>query len=195
MKTMSLGMALLLIILAFVGGIFVGYRLPERGEPLIASLIDAGEKATSTPQKEILPPGEPAKVIKVLDGDTILIEGGEQVRYIGIDAPENTLENTSVCYANESKEANKKLVEGKIVRLIRDTNNRDPLNRLLRYVYVETADGAVMVNERLVKEGAAKATPYPPDVKFATRFATIETEAKMKKTGLWAVCGNEENSK
>ena len=188
---MPLGMAIILMIGTFVGGVFVGFRLPERGLPLIASLIDAGEKATSTPQKEVPLPGDRVKVKEVLDGDTILIEGetgDEQVRYIGIDAPENTLENTSVCYSNESKEANKKLVEGKTVRLIRDANDRDQLNRLLRYVYVETADGGVMVNEKLVQDGGAEATPYPPDTKFEERFKKAETGAKTAKRGLWNVC-------
>ena len=32
--------------------------------------------------------GESVKVIRVVDGDTIEIEGGQAVRYIGIDTPE-----------------------------------------------------------------------------------------------------------
>ena len=186
-------MAIIFMIITFVGGVFVGSRLPLRDLPFIASLIDAGgekESATGTKVKELLAPGELAKVIEVLDGDTIVIEGGEQVRYIGVDSPEGAPETTSVCYAAEAKAANAILVAGKTIRLVRDTNDRDPLNRLLRYVYVETANGGLMINEKLVLDGAAKATPYPPDVKFEARFATAEIEAKTAKRGLWATYSN-----
>ena len=189
-------MVIILLGIAFIGGVFVGYRLPERGEPFIASLMGIGkekkeEAATSTKiaSGDFLPPGESAKVIAVLDGDTFVIEGGEQVRYIGIDAPEKSAPEEKVCFADKATELNNELIEGKTVRLIRDTNDRDPLNRLLRYVYVEDKSGkGIMVNEKLVLEGAAKATPYPPDTKFEEKFKKAETEAKTARRGLWSLC-------
>jgi len=50
------------------------------------------------------------EVSRVIDGDTIELSNGEQVRYIGIDTPEfhNGIPNP---YAQESYEANRKLVE------------------------------------------------------------------------------------
>jgi endonuclease YncB( thermonuclease family) len=33
-------------------------------------------------------PADTVKVVEVIDGDTITIEGGYRVRYIGIDTPE-----------------------------------------------------------------------------------------------------------
>lgn len=192
-------MAIILLVLAFIGGVFVGYRLPERGEPFIASLMGIGkEKKEETPTStravsgEFIPPGESAKVVEVLDGDTFVIQGGEQVRYIGIDAPEKNAPEEDVCFADKATELNKELVEGKTVRLIRDTNERDPLNRLLRYVYVEDENGkGIMVNEKLVLDGAALATPYPPDTKFEERFKKAEERAETTKQGLWATCEKE----
>jgi len=121
-------------------------------------------------------------VTKVIDGDTIAIEGGEVVRYIGIDTPEGTKE----CFAKESTEKNKELVEGKTVRLEKDVSERDRYQRLLRYIWA----GQVFVNDYLVREGYATAISYPPDVNYQELFRDAEREARENNRGLWSVCGN-----
>jgi micrococcal nuclease len=65
-------------------------------------------------------------VKRVIDGDTIVLNNGEKVRYIGIDTPERDED-----YYNKAKEFNKKLVEGKTVRLETDVQQRDRYGRLL----------------------------------------------------------------
>lgn len=46
------------------------------------------------------------KVTRVIDGDTIEIEGGEHVRYIGIDTPETVDPRKPVqCFGKEAREA------------------------------------------------------------------------------------------
>lgn len=121
------------------------------------------------------------RVTKVIDGDTIELDGGKRVRYIGMDTPE--LE-TNACFAREAAAENKKLVEGKMVRLEGDTNDTDTYNRLLRYVYVNN----IFVNEVLVREGFARAEPIKPDVRYAKEFFAAEGEAKLNKRGLWNTC-------
>jgi len=60
----------------------------------------------------------------------------------------------------------------------------DVYNRLLRYVYL--IDGR-MVNKVLVKEGYAKASTFPPDVRFAAAFVGLEREARRNNRGLWGL--------
>ncbi|MBU2592799.1 thermonuclease family protein, partial [Patescibacteria group bacterium] len=61
------------------------------------------------------------KVIRVIDGDTIKIEGDKIVRYIGIDTPETVHPSKPVqCYGKEASDKNKELVEGKEVNLEKD---------------------------------------------------------------------------
>ncbi len=124
-----------------------------------------------------------AKVISVLDGDTIVLESGQKVRYIGIDAPESYLPKMGVShfYGKEPMEYNKKLVEGKKVSLELDVQEKDPEGRLLAYVYV----GDIFVNAELVKQGHAVAARYPPNTKHQDLFEKLESEAKEKKIGLW----------
>ena len=122
---------------------------------------------------------ERAKVTVVIDGDTIEIEGGETVRYIGIDTPE-----TDECYGPEATEANRELVEGKEVILIRDIENRGKYDRLLRYVI---ADGR-FVNAELVRLGYAEPRSYGESVMFQQVLTLFGRYAMEQKVGLWGQC-------
>lgn len=129
-------------------------------------------------------------VTKVVDGDTIEIEGGQKVRYVGIDTPETVDPRRAVgCFGKEASNKNKELVEGKIVILEKDITNVDKYNRLLRYIYLKQSDGTLLfVNDYLVREGYAKNYTYPPDVKFNEQFKEAEREAREGNKGLWNKC-------
>lgn len=122
-----------------------------------------------------------AKVTKVIDGDTIEIEGGKRVRYIGMNTPE--IENNE-CYASEASEVNRKLVLGKTVKLEKDVSETDKYGRLLRYIYLDNQ----MINDELVKFGSAKIETVPPDTKYKNEFLQSQTYAKENKLGLWGKC-------
>lgn len=115
-------------------------------------------------------------VTGVIDGDTIEIEGGKRVRYIGIDTPE-----TDECFNKEATKKNKELVEGKEVKLEKDISETDKYGRLLRYVWV----GSTFVNDYLVRQGYANASSYPPDVKYQDQFRQAEQEGRENSRGLW----------
>lgn len=128
------------------------------------------------------------KVIRVIDGDTIEIEGGERVRYIGIDTPETLDPRKPVqCFGAEASNKNKELVEGKMARLEKDIMDRDKYNRLLRYVWVD----GVLINYELVKQGFAYSYSYPPDVKYQDQFINAQQEAMKLKRGLWNSCSTQ----
>src|SRR5690349_13538593 len=86
-----------------------------------------------------LPPGYsgPATVARVIDGDTIELTSGDRVRYIGMDTPETVDPRKTVqCFGKEASAANRALVEGKVVTLVPDVEDRDMYDRFLRYVYL-----------------------------------------------------------
>jgi micrococcal nuclease len=122
-------------------------------------------------------------VTSVIDGDTIQvqIDGKEyQVRYIGIDAPEDT--TIKERYGPEATTANRQLVENKTVTLFKDTSDTDRYNRLLRYVYV----GDTFINHELVRRGLATAVSAPPNTACYRHFLQGEQEANSKRAGLWS---------
>jgi micrococcal nuclease len=82
----------------------------------------------------------------------------------------------------EALEANRQLVEGKVVRLERDVSQTDKYGRLLRYVYVD----GILINAELVRLGLAEAKAYPPDTKYQEALEELEAEAKEAGLGMWA---------
>lgn len=134
--------------------------------------------ALSTPPAA--PDGQAATVVRVIDGDTIEVamEGVTyRVRYIGMDTPEY-----DEPFFLEASEANRQLVEGKTVVLIKDVSEVDRYGRLLRYVYLQDGN---FVNAELVRLGYAQAATYPPDVAQAALFVELEREARNAGIGLW----------
>jgi micrococcal nuclease len=131
-----------------------------------------------------------ARVVRVVDGDTIAVQAGgrrETVRYIGIDTPESVKPNTPVqCFAKAASAANARLVRGRTVRMVLDAERRDRYGRLLAYVY-RAADG-VFVNARLVREGYARTLQIRPNIHFASRFSVLQNVAKSERRGLWGRC-------
>jgi micrococcal nuclease len=131
-----------------------------------------------------------ARVLRVVDGDTILVAVGgrqERVRYIGVDTPETVKPNTPVqCFGKRASAANHRLVDGREVRLVADAEARDRYGRLLAYVY-RASDG-LFVNEALVRGGYATTLTIAPNVRFSSRFAALARQARDAGRGLWSAC-------
>ena len=153
---------------------------------LLVAFITGRQSSLTTPRDPngATPPVETATEFtalctRVVDGDTIVIEGGERVRYIGMDTPE--LEGAEPG-AEAATEANRELVEGREVRIVLDVEHRDQYGRLLAYVY---ADG-VFVNAELLRRGLAQLVTYPPNVRHEAQFRGLQREARQAGRGLWA---------
>ena len=134
--------------------------------------------------------GGEARVVRVVDGDTIRValpSGEEPVRYIGIDTPESVKPGSPVeCFAKRASALNERLVEGERVRLVRDVEERDRYGRLLAYVYRER-DG-LFVNAELVRRGYATVATFPPNVAHERDFRRLANRARLSGRGLWSEC-------
>lgn len=156
---------------------------------LVISSLTAGNTA-ELKQKTEKPSVTPVlrqnvNVVRVIDGDTIEIEGGQKVRYIGMDAPETVDWQKAIgCFGEEASLENKKLVEGKEIEMEKDISETDKYGRLLRYVW----QNGTMINETLVRGGYARLETIPPDVKYGQVFLAAENEARKKGLGLWKKC-------
>ena len=129
-------------------------------------------------------------VSKVIDGDTVELNTGQRLRYIGIDTPEINFGKDPECFAIQAKEFNKKLVEKKVVKIEKDISDKDKYGRLLRYVYVnnESTSSAIFINEYLVRQGYAIVSTYPPDVKYIEDLLLAQKDARENNRGLWKEC-------
>src|SRR5262245_32212709 len=85
-------------------------------------------------------PSFTATVVDVVDGDTIKVMVGgrvQKVRYIGMNTPETHHPvRGAEAGGRAAAEVNRRLVQGKAVRLELDVQERDRYGRLLAYVFV-----------------------------------------------------------
>ncbi len=150
----------------------------------IASCSSGFERNTHGEGFLALPPPDPAgelvRVERVYDGDTILLEDGRKVRYLGINAPEY-----QEPFYLKAKRLNESLVLGQEIRLEFDQEGGDLYDRVLAYIWV----GNQMVNARLVQEGLAHAFFIGISRKHNAQFLRLQAEAKQRKVGIWSTRG------
>ncbi len=119
--------------------------------------------------------GQWRTVTRVVDGDTIILNGKERVRLIGVDTPETVHPRRPVQYfGKEASAFTKRMIEGKKVRLEYDQTRKDRYGRTLAYVYLE--DGTHL-NAEIVKQGYGHAyTRFP--FRYLKEFRLYEKEPK-----------------
>jgi micrococcal nuclease len=123
-------------------------------------------------------------VARVIDGDTVVLQSGQKIRYLLVNAPETT-GGKNDCYGDSAAQFNTDLVLGKTIDLTYDTQCTDKYDRLLAYATVAGAD----VNRTLVDRGYACVLHIPPDGDTrAAEFRSLQAAAKLAKRGLWGQC-------
>lgn len=125
-----------------------------------------------------------ARVTRVVDGDTVRLDGLGSVRLIGIDTPE--VFGGQECFGREAAAfAKRSLAPGAAVRYRAGIEQRDRYGRLLAYVYLP--DGRLF-NELLAERGYATPLTIPPNDELADRFVAAARRARRRHLGLWAAC-------
>jgi micrococcal nuclease len=157
----------------------------------VFTACDGSETALPSPSTsdvvQPLPPGTDGTVDRVVDGDTVVVDGRD-VRLIGIDTPETVKRGAPVaCYGPEASRATKALLPpGERVRLVADVERQDRYGRELRYVY--RLDDGLFVQSYLVREGFARTLVVKPNIARRDVLASIAAEAKADGRGLWGAC-------
>lgn len=91
---------------------------------------------------------------RVVDGDTIILDGGERVRLIGINTPEIFLRKNTPALKGRFAAAAwlVERIEGQRIRVETPFNHKDNYNRTLAYVFDEHG---TMMNLLMLQEGIA----------------------------------------
>ena len=121
-----------------------------------------------------------AKVKRVVDGDTVVLENSSIVRYVGITAPEN-----NEPFEKQSSDENKKLVEGRTVTLEYDNYKGDKFGRILAYLII----GGKNTSVELARKGLAQVVIYQKKKPFIyiDQLLKAQEEAKKNKRGIWSL--------
>jgi micrococcal nuclease len=114
-------------------------------------------------------------VTKIIDGDTVVVSGGDTIRLLGMD----TDEKGYPCY-NVAKKRLEALVLDKQVILEQTDENKDMYGRYLRYIFVD----GVNVNIQMIQEGLAVARLSTSNVgKYDDEIRQAEAYAIENKIG------------
>ncbi len=138
------------------------------------------------------PAGTPTEVVQVhhaLDGDSLLLADGRQVRLIGVNTPEihpsadKTKRVAPQPLAREAARFTGTRVDGQRVTLHFERERTDRHRRLLAHVTL--SDGSNL-EEALLREGLGWLVAIPPNVTELPRLQAAEDEARLAKRGVWA---------
>lgn len=155
-------------------------------EEVIKASVNLSPEVQSEPEIKLT---STYKVVKVVDGDTIVIDRDgleETIRMIGVDTPETVHPSKAVqCFGAEASLRTKEWLSGSEVALEFDPSQgeRDKYGRLLAYVF--RSDG-LFVNKELIAQGFAYEYTYNLPYKYQSDFKAAEDAARGGGTGLWS---------
>lgn len=147
-----------------------------------APVAISGETGSPLPSLEA---GERARVVEVVDGDTVLLDDGWQVRLVGIQAPKLPLGRKNFekwPLADESKTVLEDLVMGRDVLLAYGGQRIDRHGRRLAHLF--RADG-VWVQGELLARGMARVYSFPDNRAIVGDMLELEVAARQRRAGIW----------
>lgn len=207
-RTTSPTLAVLALIAIGAATLF-GDRVPILNEiaGYLSEFVGGGPQASGSQVSGLV---GPAEVVKVSDGDTVLIllNGTEEsVRLIGVDTPEkfksakltkdaeeSPLSVTEIQEFGEQASAfAEDLLSGREVYVQPGVEERDRYGRLLAYIYLPEPDGEwdfggetfTQVNLELARAGWADPLTIPPNVDFSEEYVAAVREARGAGRGMW----------
>jgi endonuclease YncB( thermonuclease family) len=124
-------------------------------------------------------------VDRVIDGDTVVLDGNERVRLIGVDTPETVHPRKAPeRYGKEASDFTRRLVEGKrvLVEYEPSSGRTDRYGRTLGYIYLP--DGSLL-NVLIIERGFGHAYTRFPFSKM-DQFRAAERRARELRAGLWS---------
>ena len=153
---------------------------------MIATSLIAWRVATSRTSATLPPAGVPIRVIRAVDGDTLLLEGNYRIRLLGVNTPETKHpDRPAEPFGEEASRFTQSLVNNRSVTLEFDHERLDTYRRVLAYVYL---DSGVLLNQRLVQQGMSPAiVTFPIRSDRKRMFETAEREAQRNNAGIWAL--------
>lgn len=154
----------------------------------LAALAVAAAGCASAPAADNL--GEPAEVVRVIDGDTFDVHTTAEdtaadhdhlrrVRVVGIDTPE-----LDECGGQAAARWARDRLAGETVALGSPKADDDPYGRALRHV---THDGRLFALDA-VSAGVAEVATYPPNDRHAEALRVAQDRARRQQRGVWGEC-------
>lgn len=150
------------------------------GSPVTQEQLDEIKRRYRASGKEPRPEVVEEKVSRIITGDTFELENGQKVTFIGIEFPDELKGETPI--HKEAIEYQRKLMQGRMVKLLFGPQRFDEKGRLLAYVFIGTD---MFVNADLVMNGYARVKTVPPNSDYRALFLRLEDFAQKSMLGMW----------
>lgn len=123
------------------------------------------------------------RVARVLDGDSLVLADGRELRLIGVNAPEYGKDgNPDRPLAREARHALAELVTGRCITPVPGSEPTDRYGRMLAHIVLP--DG-ISAEEVLLRRGLAWMIAIAPNVAWIARLSTAEAQARRQRLGVW----------
>ena len=169
-----------------------GRRLIGVAAGILAISVEAAFAQSSAPLPCALEPGPTRAVASVLNGDTVRLDDGVELRLLSVLAPKTRdggASSTTASWppASEAQTFLAALVEGRSVALAFAGVRNDRYGRVLAHIFVDADGRQTWVQGRLVEQGHARAHALPgdPDPCHAALTAR-ERQSREAGRGLWS---------
>jgi len=163
-------------------------RINSAGIFILIGLIAvtfAGLPGNAAPRKAPDPVSE-GMIAAIIDGDTVILENGSEVRLVGIQAPKLRLGRRGFKpwpLADQAKQFLTALTKGKSATLRYGGTKIDRHRRLLAHLFLE--DGH-WVQQEVLKAGMARVYSFPDNRSRVDELLAAEQRARRAKKGIWA---------
>jgi micrococcal nuclease len=129
--------------------------------------------------------GKTVTLQKINDGDTVTVDKGQLIRFIGINTPEinHRDKSRSQPFALQAKQLlEKRLQKGDKLHLVFDKTRHDKYGRLLAYIFTDNGDNLSLLQ---LQSGLAKHWMIGNNDLFWQCFQIAEQQARLSRKGGW----------
>jgi len=134
--------------------------------------------------------GETGRVLRIIDGDSFILEGGLRVNLAAVQAPKRSWPEKGLMawpLAERSRFELADILEGKRVQLYYGGVKRDRYERAPAQVWLISDDGSenFWVQEAMVETGMARVYTWPGQIQNTGRLYKAEQIARKEGHGIW----------
>jgi micrococcal nuclease len=140
--------------------------------------------ATAAAAKETVPKGK-GQAVEIVDGDTLVLEDGREIRLVGIQAPKLPLGRKGFRtwpLAEEAKRTLEKLSQGKLLTLSFGGREIDRHGRLLAHLHDENG---IWIQGAMLEAGMARVYSFADNRALVAEMLKREAAARAAKRGIW----------
>jgi len=162
------------------------FRRPAFLVLAVLVFLTAGTAGRAADISERLQAGTAAAVAEVVDGDTVVLDDGRQVRLVGLQAPKLPLGRKGFVkwpLADAAKRALEELILGRSVELRYGGRRTDRYRRELAHLF---RDDGLWVQGDMLRRGMARVYTFPDNRFLAGEMYARERAARAEGLGIWA---------